>query len=361
MDKKKVLNIIYSGTGGHGSVWYALMNGGGLTYWENYAVFYGIEDVLPEYITFCRDNNITYLVLKKKHFLDFKNWFFFFQFVRKNNIDYLLLHQHSIYFAALLIRILGLSKKMIYVEHTPHEILRKVDHFFIPKMFEISDHVVFLNESILKYYESEQPKWAYKMHIIPNGINHEIYQLNYKSYKREGFRIGMISRMTIQKDFETLIRAYKKLCKNGSPIHLLIGGDGPEKNDIMQCIEDEDMQMKVEYLGLLNQKEAIKFYQSLDIFILSTKSEGMPMVILEAMACGIPVIASNVNGCNFIIQDNINGLLFERGNIEELGSKILMLQNDENLRKRIAEAGYRTATQTFTMENMFNNYNNLLV
>lgn len=360
MDRKKVLNIIYSGTGGHGSVWYSMMQGGGLREWNNFAVFYGIEDVLPEYISFCEQNNITYLALKKKSFFDFSNWWSFLLFIKRNNIGNLLLHQHSIYFSVLVIRLFGLAKKMIYIEHTPHEILRKVDHFFIPKMFNITDTIVFLNDSIYAYYKSLYPKSAEKMMIIPNGINHNLYNRIVFENRNEVFSVGMISRMTLQKDFDTLILAFKKLNLDNQNITISIGGDGPEKERILGFIDKEGVGKTINYLGLLNQSESIKFYQNLDVFVLSSKSEGMPMVILEAMACGIPVIASNVNGSNFIIKDNINGLLFEMGNVEELASKILLLKNDATLRKRIADAGYITATQTFSMENMFNNYNNLL-
>jgi glycosyltransferase involved in cell wall biosynthesis len=166
--------------------------------------------------------------------------------------------------------------------------------------------------------------------------------------------------MSIHKDFDTLILAFKKLNLEYPDINLSIGGDGPEKEKILKLIKSENLVDKVSYLGLLNQAQSINFYRNIDIFILSSKTEAFGMVILEAMACGIPVIGSNVNGVNFIIKDNVNGLLFEMGNVDDLVSKILLLKNDAALRKKIADAGYITATQTFSMENMFNNYNNLL-
>jgi glycosyltransferase involved in cell wall biosynthesis len=360
MQKKRVLNIIYSGTGGHGSVWYSLMHGGGFEKWDNYIVFYGVEDVVLEYKLFCQKHKITFLVLKKNSLLDIKNWLKFIRFVRHNKINNLILHQHSIFFPVLIIKLFKWADNLIYVEHTPHEILRRIDKFFIPLMFRIVDKVVFLNDTILEHYKMQNPTLSNIMEIIPNGINHKLYTKIDKNIPKSHFSIGMISRMTPQKDFDTLILAYKVLKEKFENITLSLGGDGIDKVRILKLIENEGLSSEINYLGLLNQSESIEFYQNLDVFVLSSKSEGMPMVILEAMACCTAVIASDVNGSNFIIQDKKNGILFSQGNIHELVEKITLLYSNLELRNKLADSGYYTATQVFSMENMFNKYNNLI-
>jgi glycosyltransferase involved in cell wall biosynthesis len=360
MNRKKVLNIIYSGTGGHGSVWYSMMQGGGLREWNNFAVFYGIEKVIPEYISFCEKNNIQYIALKKKRLLDIRNMIIIFLFIYRNNIKFILSHQPIHFLVTFILKKIGHIKKVIFIQHTTFEIMSYNERLTTNIFISIADHNIFLNDKSLIYYSKKLYSYSDKMILIPNGVDHITFNKNFIKESDKQFKIGMISRMSIHKDFDTLILAFKKLNLEYPDINLSIGGDGPEKEKILKLIKSENLVDKVSYLGLLNQAQSINFYRNIDIFILSSKTEAFGMVILEAMACGIPVIGSNVNGVNFIIKDNVNGLLFEMGNVDDLVSKILLLKNDAALRKKIADAGYITATQTFSMENMFNNYNNLL-
>lgn len=358
MPKKKVLNIIYSGFGGHGSVWYSLMNGGGLLNWDNYVVFYGIEDLNPDYELFCNNNNIPFLFLKKESKVDFINWFRLLKFVLKNRITNVIQHQHNTIFAFILLR-LSSKFKLIYVDHTTLEILKFIDKFFRNSSLLFCNFSILINELQHKGIPNFINK--NKVKYIPNGIDNKIFKPNvtFESKSMDPFKVGMASRICHPKDFITLINAVKILSKNYD-IQLHIAGIGEDFEKVKDYIITSKSQDIVFLRGLITRNELTGFYNEINVFVLSSFSECMPMVLLEAMACKTPVIGSNVRGINEIIINEQNGLLFEFKDEIDLSNKIEMLINNKIKTIELINNGYYTATQVFSMENMFNKYNNLI-
>jgi glycosyltransferase involved in cell wall biosynthesis len=101
-----------------------------------------------------------------------------------------------------------------------------------------------------------------------------------------------------------------------------------------------------------------KSYQFADIFVLTSLSEGMPSVILEAMGCGLPIVASDVGGNNEIIEEGENGYLIKGDDVDTLADRLVTLINDDDLRKRMGDKSRSLALQYDWVEIM-NQYNNL--
>ena len=137
------------------------------------------------------------------------------------------------------------------------------------------------------------------------------------------FKLGFISNFIEQKGWMVFLRALEIVQSSGkiSEFNAIMMGSGPDKNKIVEEIKNKNL--NVEVIDSLVQHELIHIYNSLSVFVFPTHRESLGLVGLEAMMCGIPVIASAVEGPKGYIQDRYNGLLFEKDNSYDLAKKIL--------------------------------------
>lgn len=159
--------------------------------------------------------------------------------------------------------------------------------------------------------------------VSASGGVKDIFQpvLN-KKYGEKQIKIGFVSRIDRGKGWETLLDCLKILAdKNIYPEAFIVGG-GPQEQSMKETIQSYGLN-NVHYLGPIAHDELPSFYQSLDVFIFPTElRESLGLVGLEAMACGLPVIGSNIGGLTDYIKPNYNGYFFTPGNEKELAEKI---------------------------------------
>ncbi len=126
-----------------------------------------------------------------------------------------------------------------------------------------------------------------------------------------------------------LIDAFAALARRGSEVDLMIAGDGPDRAEIEQRIHRCGLDARVMLLGALAQERLWSLYRGAMLFVLpSRKAEGLPLTILEAMACGTPVIATNGGGTPEAVTDGVNGLLVERNDPTQFAAAIGKLLED---------------------------------
>lgn len=165
-----------------------------------------------------------------------------------------------------------------------------------------------------------------------NGIQKSVKETLNIDYKY----IVHVSRIDSRsKDFYTLIDAYKLLLDNiGKNIKLLLVGDGPDRKKIEDYVELNGLKNYVVFSGM--QKNPYKYMANAECFVLSSKTEGFPLVICEALSCGCPVISSDcVAGPNDILQNGKYGLLFKVGDAAGLENCLERILTDENLREKL--------------------------
>ena len=135
--------------------------------------------------------------------------------------------------------------------------------------------------------------------------------------------IGSIGRLATEKGFDLLIAAFLRVLEDGINARLVIAGEGPDQTALEDQIKNSGMADRIQLLGF--QCDTAAFYEKLDIFVLSSHREGLPNVLLEAMAMGTPVIATRVGGVERVVQDESNGLLIPSGSVEAIHSAIKRL------------------------------------
>jgi glycosyltransferase involved in cell wall biosynthesis len=158
--------------------------------------------------------------------------------------------------------------------------------------------------------------------------------------------IGAVGRLEAEKGFENLITAVRDLTAQGAELQCLLIGEGSLRPRLQETIDAFGLQGIVKLLG--HRRDVLDLYQAMDIFVLSSLREGLPNVVLEALACEVPVVATRIAGVPQLISDGENGLLVSPDNVGELRRGIQRLVEDAALRRRLAAAGRKTVEERFS-------------
>lgn len=158
--------------------------------------------------------------------------------------------------------------------------------------------------------------------------------------------IGAVGRLSREKGFDLLIRAVDQLLRTCLDIELLIAGEGSEKEPLEKLIAELNLRERVRLLGY--RPDLRSTYEAMDIFALSSLREGLPNVLLEALAVGVPVVATRINGVPRVIENDVNGSLVEAGSVDSLAGALQNLVADKACRERFSLAGPQTVAQQFS-------------
>lgn len=194
--------------------------------------------------------------------------------------------------------------------------------------------------------------------VVHNGIKippytHSTDQPINLSINR-AFHVGTVGRLMPQKDFTLFIEIAAIISKKMKNIRFSILGDGPLKELLVQKAKDLNIENNVEFLHPL--ENPFPYYYSLDIYLNTSLFEGIPLTILEAMACRIPVVASKVGGIPEIINDNENGILEDSRDPDVYAEKCISLLNNQNLRNDLGNSANRTVENSFSSRHMAESY-----
>jgi glycosyltransferase involved in cell wall biosynthesis len=158
--------------------------------------------------------------------------------------------------------------------------------------------------------------------------------------------VGAVGRLSPEKGFDLLIRAAHRLLQTGFDLELRIAGEGDAEPQLRSLIAELGVADRVRLLGY--QGDTRGLYETLDVFALSSHREGLPNVLLEAMAMGVPVLATRVNGVPRLVRDGESGLLVEPGSVEGLADGLARLLGDAGARTRLGAAGRRTVADHYS-------------
>lgn len=207
-------------------------------------------------------------------------------------------------------------------------------------------------------------------HLIHNGIDVEQFRRTAPAdevrqsagVSVQGCLLGAMGRLSAEKGFDLLIRAVDELIRGGLDLSLWIAGEGNARADLEKLIRELGRQDRIRLLGHVERPK--EFVEALDMFVLSSRREGLPNVLLEAMALEVPVVATRIAGVPTLIQHDENGLLVEAESVQSLSAGIRRLALDAELRVRLAGAGRSTIEREYSfqhrMEKMAALYDHLL-
>jgi glycosyltransferase involved in cell wall biosynthesis len=193
-----------------------------------------------------------------------------------------------------------------------------------------ADSVIAISESVrkvlIKNNETHNPKI---IKVVYYGFSEQEFfknsigeQVNFKEAKSEVLKVGCISRLSKEKDLETLLAAFQKLKGENNDVHLYIAGEGSEKKSLVELSINLEIENHVTFLGKISN--IVSFLQNIDLLVLTSRFEGFGMVLLEAMSTHTRIVAAMNSGIEEVVGNSGAGIFFETSNYLDLSSKILI-------------------------------------
>lgn len=198
-----------------------------------------------------------------------------------------------------------------------------------------ADAVIGLTEHMKKEMENICKKNVF---VVPNGINlREFKNLQKLKIDKRKQRILFVGSLVPVKGIKYLIESMKKITNDYPNAELVIVGDGVDKYELEKLVIELDLCDSISFVGKVPNHKIGQYMIESDIFVLPSLSEGFGIVLLEAMASGLPIVASNVGGIPSIIQNGVNGFLVDPKNSEKIAEKVLFLLNNEETMIKISQ------------------------
>lgn len=242
-------------------------------------------------------------------------------------------------------------KKIIFTN-----IERILSRYFTSKTINVSKGENELAQ-ILKIDKSK------KFEVIYNGIDEIINNKKITTLKENlninenDIVVGVAARMDDQKDPFTFIKIAEKVSKNYKHVKFIYIGDGKYKKSIEQYITENSLSSNIMLLGFRDDIEDL--LQIMNIYLITSLYEGLPYSLIEALKYKLPIVATDVVGNNEIVENSINGYLFERRNIEEGYEKIIKIINDTKLIKKMSKRSYSIYKEKFILSRMIKKIDDL--
>jgi glycosyltransferase involved in cell wall biosynthesis len=273
------------------------------------------------------------------------------QLLREERVE--ILHTHLIqadlmgYFAARRARV----PVMISTKHNTHYFrshaswLARLDAFVNRRL----TRVVAVSDAVKDFYIRTQQLAADRIEVIHNGIDLERFR-DAKPLARSALGctdseriVCAVGSLTEKKGHSVLLRAWSEVVRAQAAARLLLVGDGPLRGELERRVGELGLKDMVRFLG--RRQDVPEILRASDLFVLPSLWEGFGIVVVEAMAAGLPVIASNVDGVGEIVRPEQDGLLVSPGDPAGLAQAVLRVLNDRQFAQQLAGAGAERAAR----------------
>jgi glycosyltransferase involved in cell wall biosynthesis len=229
---------------------------------------------------------------------------------------------------------------------------RKEKKYFFLKLLDsylskFNDKIITVSKSVMDFTIQNQNIPPCKFVIIYNSIDIEQFKPSPRNNKlnNSNFTVGFLGRLHKQKNLTTLLKAIELVYKENRRIKLLIGGQGPEKEKLLKIANNLNLMHTVTFLDYVS--DVVKFFTQIDIFVLSSIIEGHPLVLLEAMASGLPCVSTDAGGISETIINGESGFVVEKSNPTQLAKRIVEITNNTQLQEKMGRKGREIVEKKF--------------
>lgn len=230
-----------------------------------------------------------------------------------------------------------------------------------------SNAVVFVSGPLKKALEPHLRIPASRCVVIPNGVDTDVFRPGRDRSLRvelglpdDTVLVGAIGNVRPPKAYEVLLRAIHILLARSTRFHLVIAGDcsGPLAEELLQLCHELGIERHVTFLGL--RADVVRILNNLDIFVLSSTTEGFSIACIEAMACGVPVVATRSGGPEYILEGGC-GVLVPTGNPEALADAVAKVASSKDFGAAMTVMAMKRVHQEFSLSRMLTRYEELLI
>ncbi len=175
--------------------------------------------------------------------------------------------------------------------------------------------------------------------------------------RRPRYLVVAAGRLSPEKGFDNLIAAAARIKTQARDVGFIVFGEGPLREQLVNQLTRYDLQEQFVLPGFRSDLETV--LPAADVFVIPSRTEGLPVVLLEALSAGLPTVATAVGGIPEVVEDRVEGLLVEPNNVEQLAAKILELLDQPDLRQQIQEAGPRKIAKEYNTRLQAERYSDL--
>jgi glycogen(starch) synthase len=208
-------------------------------------------------------------------------------------------------------------------------------------------------EKMKQFYNVDEAK----VRIVPNGVDVAKFRPSTdKEEIRKQFGLGdepcvlFVGSLIPRKGLHYLVEVAKKIVNEHSETTFLIVGEGPLKNQLVNSLETANISKNFKFLGNLKDDKLPDLYNCADVFVLPSIQEGQGIVLLEAQACGKPIVAFDIGGVNEAVRNGETGLLVKLGDTEEFANALLKLIGDKGLQEKMGADGRKYVLEKYTWD-----------
>lgn len=221
------------------------------------------------------------------------------------------------------------------------------------------DHIFSLTKKMYDFATNEGIDKS-RIHLMPNGIDTSKIKPKYKDQDENKTIpvIGTMGRFVHKKGFDIFLESLSSLKEEGLQFRAIIGGMGEEEDYLKSIVAKHGLEHYVEFTGWVKEKS--EFFSKIDIFVLPSREEPFGIILLEAMASNVPIIATRCNGPSEIIEDGEDGILIDIDSSEQLADAIAVLSNDDKLMKQFTTKAHSKVKEKYDFKIIRKNLSEIL-
>lgn len=218
---------------------------------------------------------------------------------------------------------------LVITEHSSGLVENKIDGKLLQKgkeTYKHADKVIAVSNGLKSVLSNE---FDINAKYIPNIVDTDIFQLTNLKKNRDSFNFISVGGLINRKGMDLTIKAFNKAFADKENIKLTIIGGGPEHKNLQKLIEKLNLEGRIKLTGRIERTEIAKHFKQSDCFVLASKGETFGVVFIEAMASGLPVVATRCGGPEHFIKKE-QGLLIEKDNLDQLSVAMKKMYNNSN-------------------------------
>lgn len=279
------------------------------------------------------------------------------EYLRKEKIDIVHTHNPGPLFYGSIAAKLAKIPVTVHTKHGTNFRKSKKDNWINRKMIKVPTRIVAVSDDAYRIAIEHDKVPEKKLSMVRNGINVKEFRdrrtdrnklLEKYRLPPEGLLIGIVARLSWEKDIQTLVESFALLAGNKRNVNLGIVGDGEERAKLESIAGERGISDKVFFLGF--QRNIAEILSIFDIFVLSSIREGTSVTLIEAMASGLPVVVTDVGGNGELIKDGVNGFVVPVRGINEMKQALLRLIENRQMAQDMGKRNSEVSAQKYDIQ-----------
>ncbi len=226
---------------------------------------------------------------------------------------------------------------------------------FIRWLWRDADAVVAVSNGLREYAFETTPDVP--IEVIPNAIELSVFTPPRQRNQAGTVRLIFVGRLNAFKNVEMLLEAASRVKANGlDDFELQLVGEGERRSNLERLAVEKGLTKHIRFFGWVDRAELVELYRQADLFVTATTWEGMPNTVLEAMACGLPVVGTRASGLGELVREGVNGYLVDLNDTATLADRLMALIDNPYERQRMGKESRKIAEREFAWDTIAEQY-----